>query len=159
MTAYFGCVDDNTGLSDPKSPAHVFDALRTWKLEKLSSVLVNTTQDPHVQCDKRAFVMCGTTPELKEALLSEPNSHFACSTDFNDVVCVTYVRIDARTRLRTRETVSVICLAPLVSWWGVEVNPSELKKFPDYGSRDATELDQYKRAWQLHVSQAGHGQG
>jgi hypothetical protein len=147
MTAYFGCVEDNKALEDPKGPAHVFDALRTWKHEKLSSVTAQNPENPYAQCTKRAFVMCGTTEELKKALLGEDEKYFI---DPNDFVCVKYVRIDALTHLKTREKVSVVCVAPLMSWWDVAIDPAVLKKYE-------TECD--LSGWGQYVSQAGHQPG
>ena len=114
--------------------------------------MLKTAQNPnYAPCYKRAFVMCGKTAEVQKALLNESDKIFSCHPDSeDDRVCVTYVRIDARTHLKTRETVSVICVAPLMSWWGVEITPSVLNKYRAEGDL---------KGWRQYVSQAGHGQG
>lgn len=141
MAAYFGVSPDPSVC---RYPTRAYETLLYWDSKRISDVFEPQTGDKLklVFTDQPiAFLMCGTTDELKQAILDCPfNLNLKSNFASRDLMCVNYVRIDVFTgpRRTQRQTISLICIAQLFHWWRILLDDTELDK---YNSNELPRLD------------------
>lgn len=57
-------------------------------------------------------MMCGTTEELQKSFRTCPFQYLICEK--SESLCIHYARLE----ISKVETISLICVAPLTTWWG-----------------------------------------
>jgi hypothetical protein len=139
MAAYFGVVHDPSVF---KSPTRAYATLRAWDDRKITDVFEAQPRGKYklgFYDQPLAFLMCGTTDELKSAILESPldlvfKSYSRHLEFWNDLMCVNYVRIDAFTGSNRihRQTISLVCIAQLFQWWRILLSPRELEKYDEW---------------------------
>jgi hypothetical protein len=121
MTLFAYSQDSGKKRDDFKNPERAYGILKNWDYMNFS--FFNLPADKkYVKLSGAAFLMAGTTEELVPALNRHKDTLNFLACDQDDVLCVHYIRIGVWRLTAFKNTVSLISVAPLKTWWGPNVD-------------------------------------